>query len=194
MEKTKNSSFMSTVMVGLKLLLICAIIAGIVSFVYALTADVYAENIKMTKELAVGKIFLGKDDVRLPYRELGNADGVIVSAVYDADEKLLGYCVEVKTAGFGGEIELMVGYKADKSIFGLDIVSHTETPGLGSKSDDADYLAKNYNGKSGILTEGTDVDMIAGASVTSGAVLDGVNRATAALDAILEGKGGVDGE
>ena len=193
MEKVKNNSVLSAAVVGLKLLLICAIIAGIVSFVYALTEETYAENIKQTKELAVGKIFTGQDETRLPYEELGVVDGVTVSEVYDG-ETLLGYCVEIKTAGFGGDIELMIGYKSDRSIYGVDIVSHTETPGLGSKSDDAGYLKENYGGKVGILTEGTDVDMIAGASVTSGAVLDGVNRATAALNTVLDGEGGADVE
>ncbi|MBQ8309582.1 MAG: FMN-binding protein [Clostridia bacterium] len=192
MEKLKNNSVLSAAVIGLKLLLICAIIAGIVSFVYALTADIYAENIKQTKELSVGKIFTGKDETRLQYTEIGSSDGATVSAVYEGDV-LLGYCVEIKTAGFGGEIELMIGYKADHSIYGVDVVSHTETPGLGSKSADEKYLKNNYSGKSGVLVAGTDVDMIAGASVTSGAVLDGVNRATAALENILN-EGGVDGE
>ena len=193
MENTKQNSFLDTVVIGLKLLLICAVIAGLVSFVYTLTAQTYAENVKETKELAVGKIFTGKDETRLPYRELGVSDGVTVSAVYDG-ETLLGYCAEIKTAGFGGDIELMVGYKNDRSIYGVDIVAHTETPGLGSKSDNADYLNASYSGKSGILEKDTDVDMIAGASVTSSAVLDGVNRATAALEAVLNGNGGADVE
>ena len=193
MEKVKNNSVWNAAVIGLKLLLICAIIAGVVSFVYALTDTTYANNIKQTKELAVGKIFTGKDETRLPYEEIGTANGVSVSAVYEGDA-LLGYCVEVKTSGFGGDIELMIGYNADKTIRGVDIVSHTETPGLGSKSDDAAYLSENYNGKSGTLTVGEDVDMISGASVTSGAVLDGVNRANAALDAVLNEKGGADVE
>ena len=184
MEKTKSNSSWQTVLIGLKLLLICAIIAGLVSFVYAVTNDTYAENIKETKENAVGRIF-GRDG-RLPYRELRKTDAATVSAVFDG-ETLLGYCVEVKSAGFGGDIELMVGYLADGSILGVDIVSHSETPGLGSKSAEPSYLEK-YVGKTGELVANEDIDMIAGASVTSKAVLAGVNQATAALaEAMSEG-------
>lgn len=192
MEKAKSNSVWNAAVIGLKLLLICAIIAGLVSFVYSLTEDTYNENIKATKELAVGKIFKGAADTRLPYEEITNVDGVAVSAVYEGDA-LLGYCVEIKTPGFGGDIELMIGYRADKSILGVDVVSHTETPGLGSKSADAEYLKNNYSGKGGTLTAGVDVDMISGASVTSSAVLTGVNRATAALEQALS-KGGADVE
>ena len=185
MEKTKNNATLGAVLVGLKLLLICAIIAGLVSFVYAVTADVYAENLKGTKESAVGSIF-GKEG-RLPYTELKKTESATVSAVYDG-EALLGYCVEVKTAGFGGDIELMIGYNTDGSIRGVNVVSHSETPGLGSKSADAAHLDQ-YKGTSGALTADEDIDMIAGASVTSKAVLAGVNLANAALAEVL-GTGG----
>jgi len=187
MEKTKSNSFLQTALIGLKLLLICAIIAGLVSFVYAVTNDTYAQNIKGTKEEAVGRIF-GKGG-RLPYEELRSTDAATVSAVFDGGT-LLGYCVEVKSAGFGGDIELMVGYLADGSILGVDVVSHSETPGLGSKSAEPAYLEK-YVGKTGTLIANEDVDMIAGASVTSKAVLAGVNQATAALsEAIASTEGG----
>lgn len=188
MEKTKSNSAFETALIGIKLLLICAIIAGLVSFVYAITNDVYAENIKGTKEEAVGRIFTGEAK-RLPFEELKKTDDATVSAVYDG-ETLLGYCVEVKSAGFGGDIELMIGYLADGSILGVDVVSHSETPGLGSKSADKGYLDA-YKGQTGELTAGEDIDMISGASVTSKAVLAGVNRATAALAEVLEnGEGG----
>lgn len=192
MEKTKNNSVLNITVIGLKLLLICAVIAGLVSFVYSLTLDTYNENIKTTKELAVGKIFKGTADTRLPYTEIANVDGIAVSEVREGDA-VLGYCVEIATAGFGGDIGLMIGYKADKSILGVDVVSHTETPGLGSKSADADYLKNNYSGKSGALVADVDVDMVSGASVSSRAVLEGVNRATAALEKALS-EGGVAGE
>lgn len=188
MEKKKNNSVWSAALVGIKLLLICAIIAGLVSFVYAVTNDTYSENIKGTKEEAVGRIFTGEAK-RLPYREIKRSDAATVSEVLDG-EKLLGYCVEVKSAGFGGDIELMVGYLADGSILGVDVVSHSETPGLGSKSADKAYLSA-YSGQSGVLVEGEDIDMISGASVTSKAVLAGVNKATEALmAAIADGEGG----
>ena len=190
----KERSGLQVTLIGLKLLLICAIIAGLVSFVFSLTNDVYLENLKGTKELAVGRIFTGEEK-RLPYEKIGGDADATVSAVYDGDA-LLGYCVEVTTAGFGGDIELMIGYNADQSIRGVEVVGHTETPGLGSKSADKDYLSA-YKGLSGELAAGDgegEIDMISGASVTSGAVLAGVNRATASLEAALaanaNGEGG----
>ena len=188
MEKTKNNSVWNAAVIGLKLLLICAIIAGLVSFVYTLTASTYEENIKSSKELAVGKIFTGEENTRLPYSELAKADNATVSSVYKG-VSLLGYCVEITTPGFGGDIELMIGYNVDCTIRNVVIISHTETPGLGAKYADSDtYFMDNYGGKSGEVGE---VDAFASATKTANYIRDGVNRATALLNSALE-KGGVE--
>ena len=62
MEKTKNNTFLNVAVIGLKLLLICAVIAGIVSFVYDLTLERYEANIQETKNKAIGQIF-GKEGI-----------------------------------------------------------------------------------------------------------------------------------
>ena len=60
MEKTKKRTVLDAAIIGLKLLLICAVIAGIVSFVYDLTLEQYEANIQETKNKAIGQIF-GKE-------------------------------------------------------------------------------------------------------------------------------------
>ena len=176
MEKTKNNKALGIVVIGLKLLLICAIIAGIVSFVYDVTLDRYEANIKATKEKAISQIF-GKE---------GLACDEVAKGVYTVQENgvLIGYCVEAAGKGFGGDIQLMVGYDTEKNIKSVEIIGHSETPGVGDKVKNPDYLA-NYAGQSGELTLGTDVDKIAGASVSSRGVMAGVNAATKALEAYL---------
>ena len=176
MEKTKNNKFLEITVIGLKLLLICAIIAGIVSFVYDLTLEKYEENIQKTKNEAIGQIF-GKEGLVCEEIEKG---------IYTVQEngEFIGYCVEAAGKGFGGDIQLMVGYDVEKNIKSVEIIGHSETPGVGDKVKNPDYLA-GYKGQSGALTLGTDVDKIAGASVSSRGVMAGVNAATKALEAYL---------
>ena len=176
MEKTKNNKALEIAVIGLKLLLICAVIAGIVSFVYDVTLDKYEANIQETKEKAIGQIF-GKE---------GLACEEVAKGVYTVRENgaLIGYCVEAAGKGFGGDIQLMVGYDVEQNIKAVEIIGHSETPGVGDKVKNPDYLA-NYQEKSGELTLGTDVDKIAGASVSSRGVMAGVNAATKALEAYL---------
>ena len=182
MEHTKKSSFWQVASIGLKLLLICAIVAGVVSLVYGLTNDTYYENLEKTKNEAVGKIF-GMEN--LTREELG--DGV--SAVFDAEGTLIGFSVETKSGGFGGDVELMVGYNALGEVVGVRVIAHSETPGLGAKAAE-DFFLSQYEGQSGEVVLGEDVDAISGATISSKAVTDGVNAATETLKAVLAAKGG----
>ncbi len=180
MEKTKNNTFLNVAVIGIKLLLICAVIAGIVSFVYDLTLEKYEANIQETKNKAIGQIF-GKEGLECQEVATG------VYTVLENNE-LIGYCVEAAGKGFGGDIQLMVGYTADQKIIAVEIIGHSETPGVGDKVKNESYLA-GYAGQSGELTLDTDVDKIAGASVSSRGVMAGVNTATKALQAFLEDGG-----
>lgn len=38
--------------------------------------------------------------------------------------------------GFGGELKVLVGFDADGKIYDYSLLSHVETPGLGSKAAD----------------------------------------------------------
>lgn len=183
MEKTKNHAVWSAAVIGLKLLLICAIIAGIVSFVYALTHDTYLKNQEGQKAEAIGKIFSLDAPVTKEIAEN-------VYAVYDTDGKTLkGYCVEVvESSGYNGDITMMVGYDIDKCVSGVEIVSHSETPGLGSKVESDGYRSQFIGTDKELTYE--EIDGISGATFSSKAVLAGVNKATAALTAALKTNGG----
>ena len=177
MEKAKKRTALDAAVIGLKLLLICAVIAGIVSFVYDLTLEKYEANIQETKNKAIGQIF-GKEG--LDCKE-------VATGVYTVEENgvLIGYCVEAVGKGFGGDIQLMVGYTTNQKIIAVEVIGHSETPGVGDKVvKNKDYLA-NYEGKDGELAIDTDVDKVAGASVSSRGVMAGVNAATKALQAFL---------
>ena len=176
--ETGNSSkktVLSVLSVGARLLVICLVVAAVVSLVNEVTKTRYAELQEREKANAMASIFGAET---LTYTELGNG----VYALKQGDEPL-GYCVESTTAGFGGEMSLMVGF--DRAIVGVQILSHSETPGLGAKVNDAGYLSQ-YGGKTGDLTLGEDIDAISGATVSSKAVLAGVRAAQATLDSALE--------
>lgn len=172
----ETKSVKNILFVALKLLLICAVVAGVVSFVYAVTEKPYQENLDTTKREAMEKIFAqkGLDDPK----ELGDN-------VYEVkkDGVLLGYSAKGIGVGFGGEIEIMVGYDADFSIKGLSVISHSETPGIGATllEENPTYF-EAYMGQSG---EDVDVDAYAGATYTSKGVAAAVKDATANLIAAL---------
>ncbi len=182
MENTKKSVW-SAAVIGLKLLLICAVVAAVVAGVYTLTEEKYGENMKEQKRLAIESIFY-EGIIATEISEAGSDTPVYC---VEKDGAVVGYCVEITTDGYGGEMQLMVGYEADKTIRGISVVSHSETPGLGDKIEGDDYR-NQYVGKSGTLTLGSEenqIDAIGGATYSSRYAMEGVNKATAALEAVL---------
>ena len=109
-----------------------------------------------------------------PYR---SPDAVSISAGYSASE-LLGYCVEIQTPGFGGMITMVVGVDLDGKVTGIAITDHRETLDMGTPALEEDYL-NSFVGRSGTLklTGLNKIDILSGATVTSKAVITGVNKA-----------------
>ena len=109
----------------------------------------------------------------------------LVSKVYASD---LGYAVEVLPGGFDNTITMMVGIDKFGNILGIDIISHTETAGLGAVAD-ADTPAGvsfreqfiGMNGTVSVSKDGGEVEAITGATFSSLAICVGVN---AALDCV----------
>lgn len=165
--------------IAMPLLVICAAVALVVSFVHTITADAIAEAADRQKREAIVRIF-GEAEITERDPLAGTA------AFFSVGD--LGWCVNLTTGGFGGDIALMVGVNADGAVRGVEIISHSETPGFGAKADDPDYLGQ-YSGLTGKLTLGRDVDVISGATISSRAILDGVNQALEALAAagLIEG-------
>lgn len=165
---------------GGTLLIISAFIAVLIAAVNMITADKIAENKESAMKLAMSDIFINMDSAEF----LNIETEPPVSGVYKVmrGTSVLGYCAHVMPSGFGGTIEMMVGLELDGTIAGVKIVALSETPGLGSNVNNAGYLAgykglrKNPDGD-GKLKIGSDIDAIAGATVSSKAVLSGVNAA-----------------
>ncbi len=84
--------------------------------------------------------------------------------------------------GYAGNIDVTVTVDDSGAIAALTVGGDqfAETQGLGAKAKEESFTSK-FIGKKGPVTLGTDVDAIAGATVTSKAVVEGVNKALAAL-------------
>ena len=90
----------------------------------------------------------------------------------------------VLPGGFDNTITMMVGVDKAGNVLGIDIISHTETAGLGAVSD-ADTPAgiafrEQFIGASGsvsVTKDGGQMDAITGATITSRAICAGVNAA-----------------
>ncbi len=111
--------------------------------------------------------------------------------VYSATEgeTLVGYAVKSSTKeGYGGYISMMVGISPENEVLGVSILSHNETPGLGSEMCEPDNsLIKSVQGKSlatlnlKVKKDGGDIDALSGATISSRAYGDAIERAYEAV-------------
>ncbi len=99
------------------------------------------------------------------------------------DSIIVGYAVNTNTKkGFGGDVNLMAGFKPDGTIINITVLSQKETPGLGTKMTGTDFKDQ-FNDKNPsdfklkVKKDGGPVDAISAATISSRAFCDAVQRA-----------------
>lgn len=177
----------SILKLGLNLLIICAVAAGLLAGTNQLTEPIIAQRNEQANNEARKMVLPDANNFELiDPNDYGKNGEVETVEVYKGlkDSNIAGYTIKVLPSGYGGEIELMVGIKSDGTISGVNIGNMTETPGLGAKAKEEAFYGQ-YAGKpadelsvvkSGPVGE-TEIQAISGATITSTAVTTGVNAA-----------------
>jgi electron transport complex protein RnfG len=181
MAKTE-STFKNMVLVLLGITLIASFSLGAV---YNLTKEPIAKAQQAKKEAAIKQVVPDFDQLEPISVTQENGDDPMVINKALKEGELVGYAVEAYSdKGFGGRINLMVGFTPDGDIFNTAVLKHTETPGLGDKMDVAKSnfpeQFKNKNPEEFTLKvkkDGGKVDAITAATISSRAFCDGVQRA-----------------
>jgi len=108
-------------------------------------------------------------------------EGVISFAEARASGEIVGYALTVVKRAYAGEMTFMVGINSGGEIAGISIFKHDETPGLGSNA--AGSWNEQFIGQTGPFSlarftpRDNEIVPIAAATITSEAVVDGVNAA-----------------
>ena len=113
-----------------------------------------------------------------------NIDGVDIDEVmraFDGDETL-GYVITVTDhEGYGGDIQFSIGVTLDGTLNGISLLSISETAGLGMKAGDvlvpqfANKKVEQFTYTKSGATNDSEIDAISGATITTNAVVNGVN-------------------
>ncbi len=103
--------------------------------------------------------------------------------------EVVGYAVKSATKnGYSGLITMMVGISPTGELLDVNILSQSETPGLGSKiTEEGNNVISSIKGKSlfdldlRVSKDGGDIDALSGATISSRAYGDAVSRAFEAV-------------
>ncbi len=177
----------------LSLLIICLVVAVLLGQVNKLTARPIAEAKAKKLENAIMEVVPEFDNnpVTEAYKMLvGDGDSLMVYPALMGDE-LVGYAINTNSNnGFSGEIEVMVGFDTNSKVINYAVLSHAETPGLGSKMvawfkdltrPNQSIIGRDLSkGDLKVASDGGVIDAITASTITSRAFLEAVNKAYAA--------------
>ncbi len=158
--------------VGFILFVITAVSALLLAYANDITAPIIEQNAKIKTENSM-KLLIPEAD------EFEQKENIYIAK---AGGETVGICVISEALGYGGTVQVMVGVDKEGKVAGIDILSHSETPGLGANADKPDFT-NQFTGKTGTITVSktgggeNEIQAISGATVTSNAVTKAVNEA-----------------
>lgn len=176
----------------LSLFTICLVVAALLAQVNKMTAKPIAEAKAMKLVNAIREVVppFDNDPVAEAYKMPdGQGDSLTVYPAKKGDE-IVGFAVNSSSKnGFGGNIQIMVGFDTENKIVNYSVLQHSETPGLGSKMTQwfKDTTKPNQSiigrdlsaGQLKVSKDGGNIDAITASTITSRAFLEAVNKAYA---------------
>ena len=177
---------------GLILFLITVITAACLGLVNSVTAEVIIKNELETKNKAMAMLLPEAKDNNFGNDVFVGEDGVDCYNIgYDATTPA-GIVFTMLQKGYGGEMKILVALLPDGVVKGVQIVNHSETPGLGANANNEKFT-NQYIGKSGVVSvvkgvpQDNEIQAITSATITSNYVTEAVNNALAYFDANFKG-------
>lgn len=194
----------------LSLVVICLVAAGLLAQLNDMTKAPIADAKALKLEEAIKDVVPDFDNnpVDEAYK-VASAEGDSL-LVYPAKkgEEVVGFAVNsFSENGFSGNIQVMVGFDMQNTVVNYAVLSHSETPGLGSQMvdwfkpqiEESSFIEKIFGfkvekpetkssiiGKNlettqlAVTKDGGDIDAISASTITSRAFLEAVNKAYAA--------------
>nr|QNT35493.1 ion-translocating oxidoreductase complex subunit G [uncultured Methanosarcinales archaeon] len=171
MAETKDS----TVMILLKLTLIAAVAAVVLTATYGVTQEQLAKLAEAAGGPDKQLLEMGVVPDATKFKAVGG--GEICYEAYDGGD-LIGYGAMAEVQGMQDILTLAVGVNTDFVVTGVVVVSQKETPGIGDKiKKDEGFVAQFAGvGLDGLKLsdDGGEIDGISGATISSRYVTDGV--------------------
>ena len=155
--------------------------------VIALVAAVALATTNLMTEKPIAEQNLGENQQALKamfpeadeFAELSPGESSGVDFVYEVKQggQTIGYAVKETVQGYGGSIEVLTGMETGGTLRGISVggPDFKETEGLGARAKEPEFTDQ-FAGKTPPLKLGENIDGISGATVTSRAVVDGVNQ------------------
>lgn len=175
-KQAQESVFKTMIYPVIILVVICVVCSALLALLNDVTAPIIAANeAAQTQAAYLGVLPEGADAAQLTTLEGLTTDGV-VGAVTTPDGSV---AVQASAAGYSGnEVTVFVSFDTTGAIARMSVDASTQTTGIGSKTGEESFWSGfiGWNAAEPV-SAGNPVDTIAGATVSSNAVITALNSA-----------------
>lgn len=164
------------------LVIICIVVTGALAATNGVTAPIIEEAKVAAENAARTELLPEAEGAFTPVEDVEVEN---VSAIYVADNGA-GTIITSSAKGYGGDVVVMTAFNPDGTIKQIKVTEQAETKGIGSKVVDTPSYWENYQGldASQPLVLNEDVDAVTSATISSTALINAVNSAIEAYNAI----------
>ena len=162
---------------------ISAVCSGVLAYVNELTKEPIAQML-VKKTIEAAKAVLPAETVSVESATFADGEEYFVGKGESGE--VVGYAIQGSDpGGYGGDVVLMVGFRADKTtVICYKTLAAAETPGLGMKLNTPEFSGQ-FAGKDGtqlkVRKDGGEIDAITSATITSRAVCGAIAAASKKL-------------
>jgi electron transport complex protein RnfG len=162
---------------GFILAMICIVAAGLLAGVNTLTRPKIIAQAQAEEELSLKEVMPGTEE----FEAVKRGDETIYYKALDKKQKLIGVVFKAVGKGYSNEVQTMAGMLKDGTITAIKILSQNETPGLGARISEANFTGQFANKK-----DLNEVEAITGATISSKAVIDSVNKKAEEIKTLIK--------
>ena len=161
---------------------ICLVCSALLAGVYAVTAEPIEQAARKALVAAISKVLPEGGEISdAKTAEFGGQKYEYYESSRDGQP--LGWAVKTSTIGFGGPLTLLAGITPDGQVHAVEVLSHSETPGLGAKCTSDQRFISQFRGfdtrskQLKVRKDGGDLDAITASTITSRAYALAVSNA-----------------
>ena len=161
------------------LFLICLVATTLLAFANSVTAPIIDELAVKTEMESRKKVCVLATEFKDESK-----DGISYAIGYDENGKEIGMVFTTTAKSYGGEIIVMTGVDMEGKITGVKLLQITDTPGLGMNADKPEFRDKFIGMsdeikilKNSANAANNEIDALSGATISSNAVEEAVNKA-----------------
>lgn len=154
---------------SLVLFLICSIAAAFLASIFKIAEPRIIEQRRLEEKKAIEEV-LGREPEVIEKIE---KEDLVFYKAKDSQGNLIAYIFIAKARGYSSDIRTVIAMDPNAKIIAVKILEHQETPGIGSRIEENEFLNQFKN-----KDVDEQFDTITGATISSRAVIDSVKEKT----------------